>query len=975
MKKYINKIFRLAIPLGIQRRNCLIVFSFLLGIAQLQAQPVCYGYDGSGNRIVRQSCPQPPVCQCPAGNPMQYQIGEDDEETLLTETDMYKQNMGSMSGVCITVAGKLIIDVPYGFYGTSLMMQPGAEIVVNNPSATLSFYGATLRACYKLWRGINVGPSCTLNMYGNSRIEDAFYAIKLGDQSKGTLENCTFDKNHIGIFVDGSNSSSIITTSVIIKGNTFDCTGGVLNKWDNSTVDYYTKAGIEGNNAVFQVGVNLDASSKNTFNQMLCGILATNCNATLYYVDIKNTQQINYNSYNVNPVLSRNDAEKLGVGAWNSILYLFDSEINGVNRGVHLQSMKGFSMENTKVTSSLGGVLLNEQNTGFFYILNCEIKAPLTGLRLKDVTFTAVQIQNNKFFGQLKEYIGSYQNTQGYVIDINNITPDPFNSKRLRENEILYTTDFHGISLLNNGAYVLHKNILKHQNGAATLKNMEANGITLSNSSNNKIVENNVTVVFNQSVYPANYSLNAIFASSSSDNNYCCNITDKTKNGFCFLGTNGNSKMKTNEMRTHLNNGLYISSGSFIGVQTNHWNKWKGLSGKNATNDNTGTTLSSSIFEIADQQSPGSEWFPNVISPATGWFNSLLSSTAYGVCEILGDCSPSIKSSDGTTIPLMPPTLSYITHQYDDAPFGKFTTWNGSRWVLKKIESNPDWLQNTTINTFKVNNQNSNIKRLNQIDVLLSQINAPNAVQETSINEIYATIEANKNRLSKLGELLNNDPSETDSISYAEERYSLLVEQANMMDRINNIQNEIHIAKYSKIESAKSINGLLVPQNEFERNEKTINSIYLNTIAKGDTLTDADKASITQIAGLCPMIGGTAVFKARFLYGYFAVPSFNDEAICFPSGGAIGGKIAKNTTSGPEVRIYPNPVNDELFVNTTSTEPVTMILFDITGKIVMQQDFTASTQISTSDLLSGLYFCEIWKGKEKLFTQKLSVVH
>ena len=74
-------------------------------------------------------------------------------------------------------------------------------------------------------------------------------------------------------------------------------------------------------------------------------------------------------------------------------------------------------------------------------------------------------------------------------------------------------------------------------------------------------------------------------------------------------------------------------------------------------------------------------------------------------------------------------------------------------------------------------------------------------------------------------------------------------------------------------------------------------------------------------------------------------------------------------------KFTPNPVQDELYITTTTIEPVTATLLDVTGRIVLEQTFTANTQLSTSNLPNGAYFCEIWKGNQKIKTEKLSIIH
>ena len=63
-----------------------------------------------------------------------------------------------------------------------------------------------------------------------------------------------------------------------------------------------------------------------------------------------------------------------------------------------------------------------------------------------------------------------------------------------------------------------------------------------------------------------------------------------------------------------------------------------------------------------------------------------------------------------------------------------------------------------------------------------------------------------------------------------------------------------------------------------------------------------------------------------------------------------------------EVALYPNPASDVFFINTT--ENATVTLYDISGRLVKTQNYTASG-ISIADLNAGIYLAEITIGTAK----------
>ena len=69
------------------------------------------------------------------------------------------------------------------------------------------------------------------------------------------------------------------------------------------------------------------------------------------------------------------------------------------------------------------------------------------------------------------------------------------------------------------------------------------------------------------------------------------------------------------------------------------------------------------------------------------------------------------------------------------------------------------------------------------------------------------------------------------------------------------------------------------------------------------------------------------------------------------------------------VRVYPNPVANELLVNIANSnynEPIAINMTDQLGRIVLQTqtiiDNTMNAKVNTSQLQSGIYFVEISYG-------------
>jgi hypothetical protein len=67
------------------------------------------------------------------------------------------------------------------------------------------------------------------------------------------------------------------------------------------------------------------------------------------------------------------------------------------------------------------------------------------------------------------------------------------------------------------------------------------------------------------------------------------------------------------------------------------------------------------------------------------------------------------------------------------------------------------------------------------------------------------------------------------------------------------------------------------------------------------------------------------------------------------------------TNQKSEIRIYPNPTNTILNIQTEKFNPVLVSVFDINGKKISEQKY--ASQIDVSLLTSGIYFIEL-KGSD-----------
>ncbi len=67
----------------------------------------------------------------------------------------------------------------------------------------------------------------------------------------------------------------------------------------------------------------------------------------------------------------------------------------------------------------------------------------------------------------------------------------------------------------------------------------------------------------------------------------------------------------------------------------------------------------------------------------------------------------------------------------------------------------------------------------------------------------------------------------------------------------------------------------------------------------------------------------------------------------------------KSISSPTDLKLYPNPVSERLFLEIAATAVSQVIVYDATGKLVLQTDYSNQTGISVANLAQGFYLVEV----------------
>ncbi|MBL0310525.1 MAG: T9SS type A sorting domain-containing protein [Bacteroidetes bacterium] len=159
-------------------------------------------------------------------------------------------------------------------------------------------------------------------------------------------------------------------------------------------------------------------------------------------------------------------------------------------------------------------------------------------------------------------------------------------------------------------------------------------------------------------------------------------------------------------------------------------------------------------------------------------------------------------------------------------------------------------------------------------------------------------------------------------------------------------------------EEAVSKNNAIAASIQPEQNRKTVNDIYLHTVARGITSFSAEQEEILfRLASQCPYSDGDAVYMARSLYNIVNHSAlFDDDKICNATATYKMEQAKKSTQSELSIRVSPNPASDKVdIVIKGSKEDLRMMVYNNLGEIVGNAVVNHYVEFDVSNFTNGVY--------------------
>ncbi|MCC7244858.1 MAG: T9SS type A sorting domain-containing protein, partial [Saprospiraceae bacterium] len=465
-------------------------------------------------------------------------------------------------------------------------------------------------------------------------------------------------------------------------------------------------------------------------------------------------------------------------------------------------------------------------------------------------------------------------------------------------------------------------------------------GIYTEGGSNNAFNCNNITGPGQNST--------GIYAMHAGQGVFSCNKTEKTNTGLHFEGIQmgkAQANVSGNTMKDNAT-GLLLGVDAIIGQQEHRGNLWKG--GVTQALHLSPDVAPFSLFTVDALENPS--FIPVSFDPQ-GWFVNLPTPGNSFLCG--ASCNVAQQNTNLVT------DKKVANGELGGLQFGNANNWLAKRRLYERIseEGNP-YGNDVDINNFIQAAQNNGLSQYANLQINQRGLFAPSPSEMTA----YQQQEQNLYDLLDDLTLLEQQQaayglSAADSSLLAQQRLDVLEDIAQSSAALTTLA-----AKWQQERSNTSAN-LLTQNNQlsgsanYQQYEKTVNGIWLQTIAQGVLEFNAAQTSTLQtIANACPLSDGEAVLRARTMLALVQNTPlvYDDQTNC-----SFGRPGERTFASGTplNVLVYPNPTEGKINIlfdaeNSSANLTITNALGQLVYQMrLLQKDET----VDLHRLANGIY--------------------
>ncbi len=813
----------------------------------------------------------------------------------------------------------------------NVLLYPGASIEID-PSAQpvdLVIWYSHLRAiCDEMWQEIFVSdPDCGVYVW-NSTIEDAEQAIYSEHCGNFYIENSTFNKNWISIRANVCGATQQIPSYVY--ATTFECDDFLL---PPHATDFSLAAMDNFEFGPFTFGRTLFASDQNIVRGSHNGIIAYDVDLTVHNTLFDGKQApvsgitMDFGVFNEGVGVGAPSGE-LWVGDYQSInpfakCNFFDCEV-----GVFSQFSSLHVFENVFSTSSIygstftRGVVAENSKNQTIEINKNTIQLFDIGVRSMMNTLSNVDINDNII--TVKEPTTGGSGPVKYGIFADDAQPTLTSTTEIARNTIskglygIWVRNQKQTQVIDNYVYPLNSN---------NLLNLKV-GILVEGTTSPRISTNFVQGDTKQN-YSTTYTTNqGISIRNTNARAEECNVTDRLFSGLTFFGNCNYSKIRGNDVRRH------------------HWG-W-GMDACNIGSPQGNAILDQGNLWTGNGFGVFGQYALRAINPGTTtfqlWVEPPFTNPPFKIPVTVGPFNPLIPNPPGTAIASNP------NSRYECDYYPGFTGGGGGEGM--------------SISEFQIaTDEVDSIAETEEMKWMMRRSFFEKLDDDLTLLDSSFVIEYFFDSLAQENIGILSDVSDS---------LTLLSDSTMMGDSLASLRLE-------KIDAAldknSEVNANLAP----EINEKAVNQIYLNTVAKGILeYTQEEYDELFAIASQCPWVGGNSVYSARTMLGIETdTLVIEDEIIC----SSLNREKETNEKGIEEFsnfRIAPNPANDFAIVYFQIEQDGLLKILNSLGEIVYQQPVSTDYNfigVSIGEFPQGIYFLQIEVNNGLTPTLKLVVNH
>jgi hypothetical protein len=877
---------------------------------------------------------------------------------------------------CIAILGNLIFDQNVGISACdNVQMQPCSEITVgtNTLHSTLDMEGNIIYSCDIMWKGIRITPYAALNFEGNT-IRDAQFAITaIGESGIGidpptrmTSIGNTFANNHVGVLFPGNLFTTV--NHLPFTGNVLTSTANLLPPCDAGLFNYSSTlrgfAGVVTQGTPLTVGTPGANGIDNVFSFIRNGVVSSNSVINVQRARFQNIIGIPTPTF---PSVA--NARGNGVAAFGGTANVLNCNFNTVSTGVYGIRNQNLTVRNNTMNFMRLGVetrqvrssnISDNPNIGFAQtgILHREI-IPGGGLNIH-----RIENNTNMFINPFPGLGPVYS----VAIEIDNAMSSDIGTGNITNNHFFSGGNFSdGIRLNGTGEWDIDGNIIDFQAPASAFFSNLGYGIRLTNTNANYLYQNHVN-----DFDPILRQSTGLSLSDGTGNRYCCNSTFGSRIGSYFFGACGSTEWRVTDMLKH-GTALSCAAGTVIDPQFDYGNNFNTTSGT-AFHGGDDDQVQQSRFQVLNMQQP--HW-PEAISTPNTTVQFFDDGGADATC--VSPCTAPMFAPPPPDRDIRESDLITASGGWTSGEYGVALQWESARRLFERMQDYEGLLGDQTATdafyyaakTGRINDYYNAVHQAKSIYDYPSDIK--NALQQSLLQ-----LENNRLAVEAVLTGLASATNYSDSM--------LIYQNANSLyASAHTAASNLYIAEIlaQAFQNAEAMNTLsmtsaLPASNLLEQNRKAVQELYLQTLGMGiQHLTAAQFAKAEAIAIQCPLEGGSAVYAARALYRLNADRAFSDDSLCLLT--QERKNVFDGQMTGEELILVPNPASDMVTIKGllfSEDQPVEVCLIDMNGKQCAIQTFeSGDVSLSTSNLLEGVYICQIKVRGKSPVALKLIVVH